>query len=84
MIPDFNFDIVNKSEDCLYLNVYTPANSNSSSSYPVMVFFHGGSFVFGSSSQYQYIGDNMMNTSQTVVVTLNYRLGKTKIEIKKY
>ena len=74
VIPDFNFDITNQSEDCLFLNVYRPV-MNTSSAYPVMVFIHGGSFVFGSSSQNQYIADNMMNSSQVIVVTLNYRLG---------
>ena len=40
VIPDFNFDLRNQSEDCLFLNIFTPANN--SKLLPVMVFIHGG------------------------------------------
>jgi len=61
------------SEDCLYLNVWTPALKPTVPA-PVMVFIHGGSFITGSGSQPQYDGANLANRG-VVVVTINYRLG---------
>lgn len=59
------------SEDCLYLNIHTP-NMSPDALLPVMVFIHGGAFLYGEGSLYDpvYIMDYDM-----VVVTLNYRLG---------
>uniref|UniRef100_A0A5S6R0G0 COesterase domain-containing protein n=1 Tax=Trichuris muris TaxID=70415 RepID=A0A5S6R0G0_TRIMR len=60
-------------EDCLYLNVYTPQVSRSiSTKYPVIVFFHGGGFQTGSSSDWP---GHVLATKGVVVVTANYRLG---------
>jgi para-nitrobenzyl esterase len=59
-----------QSEDCLTLNVYSPAASTQP--LPVMVFIHGGSFVSGGSSQYDA---KALSDTRAVVVTLNYRLG---------
>ncbi|KFD72688.1 hypothetical protein M514_01814 [Trichuris suis] len=60
-------------EDCLYLNVYTPQVSRSvSTKYPVIVFFHGGGFQTGSSSDWP---GHILATKGVVVVTANYRLG---------
>lgn len=61
------------SEDCLYLNVWTPAKE-AAEPLPVMVWIHGGAFNFGSSSQPEYNGRNLANKG-VVVVTINYRLG---------
>jgi len=61
------------SEDCLYLNVWTPSFTPTVPA-PVMVFIHGGSFITGSGSQPQYDGANLANRG-VVVVTINYRLG---------
>ncbi len=61
------------SEDCLYLNVWTPAKGPGEK-LPVMVWIHGGGFNFGSSSQPEYDGRNLAGKG-VVVVTLNYRLG---------
>jgi len=61
------------SEDCLYLNVWTPAKS-SSEKLPVMVWIHGGAFAEGSGSDTVYNGHNLSNQG-VVVVTINYRLG---------
>lgn len=61
------------SEDCLYLNVWTPAKKPDER-LPVMVWIHGGAFNFGSSSQPEYNGRNLANKG-VVVVTINYRLG---------
>jgi para-nitrobenzyl esterase len=61
------------SEDCLYLNVWSPAE-NPDARLPVMVWIHGGAFNFGSGSQPEYHGKNLAKRG-VVVVTLNYRLG---------
>ena len=61
------------SEDCLFLNVWTPALKPAMAA-PVMVFIHGGSFITGSGSQPQYDGANLAARG-VVVVTINYRLG---------
>lgn len=60
------------SEDCLALNVFAPANARS---LPVSVFFFGGSFVSGSISVPLYDGARVANSSNSIVVTVNYRLG---------
>ena len=61
------------SEDCLYLNVWTPPAKNDQR-LPVMVWIHGGAFNFGSASQAEYDGINLAKKG-VVVVTINYRLG---------
>ncbi|MDY6919598.1 MAG: carboxylesterase family protein [Pseudomonadota bacterium] len=61
-----------QSEDCLTLNVYSPAGAKPGAK-PVMVFIHGGAFVSGGSSQYD--GARLAEDYGVVVVTLNYRLG---------
>ena len=66
------------SEDCLYLNIYTPASPSVSISdmdLPVMLFIHGGAFTGGSGSEPKYNGTVLAATQQVVVVTINYRLG---------
>ncbi|KAK0406745.1 hypothetical protein QR680_018777 [Steinernema hermaphroditum] len=60
-------------EDCLYLNVFTPdASAASNLNYPVVVFFHGGNFQTGSSSDWP---GHILASRGLVVVTVNYRLG---------
>ena len=61
------------SEDCLYLNVWTPARS-ASSRLPVMVFIHGGGFSNGSAAMPLYWGDRLAHKG-VIVVNLGYRLG---------
>ncbi|XP_033120786.1 cAMP-regulated D2 protein-like [Anneissia japonica] len=63
------------SEDCLYLNIFTPVNANPTSGFPVMVFIHGGSFVDGGIGARIYDGRFISNMTETVVVTISYRLG---------
>lgn len=61
------------SEDCLYLNVWTPARS-SGERLPVLVYFFGGGFVAGDGSEPRYDGASMASKG-IVAVTVNYRLG---------
>ena len=64
------------SEDCLYLNVYTPSSTNLASlNLPVMVWIHGGSFTGGSATENKYNGTVLAATRNVVVVSVNYRLG---------
>ena len=61
------------SEDCLYLNVWTPAEMPSDN-LPVMVFFYGGAFTDGGGAPPLYDGTALAERG-AVVVTMNYRLG---------
>jgi len=61
-----------KSEECLYLNVWTPAKS-SAAALPVMVWIHGGGLQVGCSCEPLYDGEELAKKG-FVVVTLNYRL----------
>jgi para-nitrobenzyl esterase len=60
-------------EDCLYLNVWTPAPSGTEK-VPVMVWIHGGGFQAGSASEPRQDGGRLARKG-VVVVSLNYRLG---------
>ncbi|GGV31093.1 carboxylesterase/lipase family protein [Streptomyces spectabilis] len=61
------------SEDCLTLNVTAPSSPAPGRGRPVMVWVHGGAFTFGSGSTYR--AERLAVRGDTVVVTLNYRLG---------
>lgn len=63
------------SEDCLYLNVWSPSGSTPASKLPVIVFVHGGSNITGYTADPVYDGANLAKTTNAVVVTVNYRLG---------
>ena len=60
------------SEDCLYLNVYTPNPIGNIGHLPVMVWIYGGAFVFGAGS---YNPAAIVQQGHMIVVTFNYRLG---------
>jgi para-nitrobenzyl esterase len=60
------------SEDCLYLNVWTPAKRNTKD-LPVLLYFYGGGNVAGDGSEPRYDGESMAKKG-IVVVTCNYRL----------
>jgi para-nitrobenzyl esterase len=62
------------SEDCLVLNVWTPA-VNDGCRRPVMVWLHGGAFVVGSGSVPWNDGSSLARNGDVVVVSLNHRLG---------
>jgi len=60
-------------EDCLTLNIWTPARDNARR--PVMVWIHGGAFIIGSGRWGWYEGKRLVQEEQVVLVTINYRLG---------
>ena len=62
-----------QGEDCLVLNVFTPAMSGGAKR-PVMVWLHGGGFSTGSGSTHIVDGTNLAHTGDVVVVTINHRL----------
>jgi para-nitrobenzyl esterase len=61
------------SEDCLVINVYTPA-LNDGGKRPVMVYIHGGGYVAGAGSAPGIDGSNLVRRGDVVVVSLNHRL----------
>ncbi|XP_029289865.1 carboxylesterase 3 isoform X2 [Cottoperca gobio] len=61
------------SEDCLYLNVYTPAEATKRDKLPVMVWIHGGGLAMGAASQYD--GAPLAAYENIVMVVIQYRLG---------
>lgn len=70
---DMNFRSNGVSEDCLYLNVWSPAKS-ANDKLPVLVYFYGGGLVAGDGSEPRYDGESMARNG-IVAVTINYRLG---------
>jgi carboxylesterase type B len=64
-----------EDEDCLSLNIWTPASVTPNAGLPVMVFIHGGSFVAGSGADPMYDGAHLAANQNVVLVTINYRLG---------
>lgn len=67
--PDFE---VPADEDCLYLNIWRPANTQSN--LPVAVYVHGGAFMGGTGSSLPFVGSYLAKKG-IVLVTINYRLG---------
>jgi para-nitrobenzyl esterase len=75
--PPSGFGVASTSENCLYLNVYTPVGDPSGAragarDLPVMVWIHGGAFIAGESNDYNPAG---LVRHGVIVVTTNYRLG---------
>ncbi len=66
-------DYPEQGEDCLSLNIWTPAADGRRR--PVMVWIHGGGFVTGAGSLPMYDGSALAKSGDVVVVTINYRLG---------
>lgn len=62
-----------QEEDCLYLNVCTPAVDDARR--PVMVWIHGGAFLIGAGSQNMFRSNSLVSRGDIVLVTINYRLG---------
>ncbi|XP_063392581.1 neuroligin-4, Y-linked-like [Cydia fagiglandana] len=65
----------NQSEDCLYMNIYTPVQVGPTlqAKYPVVIFIHGESFEWNSGNVYD--GAVLASYAGLVVITINYRLG---------
>jgi para-nitrobenzyl esterase len=70
---DMSFRAPKMSEDCLYLNVWTPAKTDKEK-LPVLVYFYGGGFMAGDGSEARYDGA-IMARKGIVALTVNYRLG---------
>ena len=69
------YSIEGKSEDCLYLNLWTPSTtSDNPKKYPVYVYIHGGGFATGSGAEIMFDGTSLAKRG-VIVVTFNYRLG---------
>ena len=67
--PGITMDMM--SEDCLYLNVWAPAEVKDA---PVYVWIHGGAYICGSGSEPSIIGENFAKKG-IIFVSINYRLG---------
>jgi para-nitrobenzyl esterase len=74
LAPVLGIVIPDQSEDCLTLNVWTPA-ARDSGRRPVLVWIHGGAWVIGAGSERIYDGASLVRRGDVVVVTINYRLG---------
>lgn len=70
---DMDFRSNGMSEDCLYLNVWTPAKTGKEK-LPVLVYFYGGGYIAGDGSEPRYDGESMSRRG-IVAITVNYRLG---------
>jgi para-nitrobenzyl esterase len=66
-------DPVDRDEECLNLNIWTPALDDAGR--PVLVWVHGGGFTSGSGASALFRGDRLSRRGDVVVVTINYRLG---------
>ena len=73
IFADMIFRADTMSEDCLYLNVWTPAKS-ADAKLPVLVYFYGGGFSAGDGSESRYDGESIAQKG-IVAITINYRLG---------
>lgn len=69
-----NMDASQMKEECLNLNVFTPRTPTEGMSLPVLVWIHGGAYTNGAGSVAWYHGESLA-TRDTIVVTINYRLG---------
>src|ERR1700690_4262824 len=74
VFDDMVFQDAGPSEDCLFLNVYAPADATEDSAYPVMFWIHGGGYSGGASSEPRHNGD-FLPLKGVILVTINYRLG---------
>lgn len=77
-IPKIALQEIEISEDCLYLNIYAPSSLYYKESLllsPIVVFFHGGSFIAGSGSEDFYDPFVFVGTTNIIIVTINFRLG---------
>ncbi len=71
---DMAFHDPGPSEDCLTLNIWTPANVKPGAKLPVMVWIYGGGFAGGSTSELRQDGQYLAHRN-VIIVSMNYRLG---------
>ena len=71
---DMIFHDAGPSEDCLTLNIWTPADAKPNAKLPVMFWIHGGGYYAGGSSEARQDGQFLAHRN-VIVVTINYRLG---------
>jgi carboxylesterase type B len=69
----FNADEPSESEDCLYLNVYTPSTPPPIGGRAVMFWLYGGGLAFGYSGTLAYDGSSFAAYQDIIMVTINYR-----------
>ncbi len=74
VFDDMIFQDAGESEDCLFLNVYAPAQAKDKARLPVLFWIHGGGYAGGASSEPRHNGD-FLPLKSVVLVTINYRLG---------
>lgn len=76
---DLELTPIGVSEDCLYLNVYTPSQRSESDKFPVMIWLHGGALVMGGACMFKELclfnGSPLAAYEKVVVVVIQYRLG---------
>ena len=60
-------------EDCLFLDITVPGGVNKTQKKPVMVWIHGGTYLFGSKDV--YLGATLAKHGDVIIVAINYRLG---------
>jgi para-nitrobenzyl esterase len=68
--PDLEFD-----EDCLFLNVWAAESARSGPPRPVLVWVHGGAYVFGGTAQRMFDGNALTRGGEVILVTVGYRVG---------
>lgn len=65
---------IERSEDCLYLNVWTPADAEPGDRLPVFFWIHGGAFLHGCGAEKEFDGEQFVKNG-VVFVSINYRVG---------
>lgn len=69
------YDEQEQAEDCLFLNIWRPLGTTSSSKLTVMVYIHDGAWGIGGSPEPPIMGHNLAHNHNVIVVSINYRLG---------
>ncbi|KAG8196826.1 hypothetical protein JTE90_027540 [Oedothorax gibbosus] len=71
----FAVDVSQTSEDCLYLNIWTPSDAGRANKKAVLFWIHGGGFRLESIRKEVYTGTALASQGDIIVITANYRLG---------
>jgi carboxylesterase type B len=66
---------VNVTEDCLFVNVFSPSDATTASNHPVWVYIQGGGFVTNANANYNGSGLVVQSNHSVIVVNFNYRVG---------